>query len=260
MTREEYLELKKKADETTSLIGIMIDANLTDSDSYKRLKDYANELEEKIAEYEKQKVKDLLDNNLENDMQECFDSLNPDETYSVGIHLCGVNNRIMSEGHELAKSILEKGLISARREGGGLLENVYMLGTEDLDTKLAKSFEDAYIRAVSYNLGGVIVAIPATMLTSEGRVSIGEFPNDLDFVAKDDPRCTLLPINLFVRNIGYLPPEFILGVVSNDMNGETIFTKNERYISKLSEEEQIELYEKFVGMGLQAKPIINRTM
>ncbi len=255
MTKEEYLELKKKVDEITDLIGSMIDRNLTNTDEYKRLKVYSQELDDKIEAYERQRVSDLLDNNLDNDMKTCFDLMNPDETYSIGIHLCGVNNRIMSKDYELAESILQKGLISARNEGGGVLENVYILGTQDIDTKIADGLKQTYARAVTRNLGGAIVAIPATMLTSEGRVAIGEFPNDLDFIAKDDKRCTILPINMFVKRIGYLPPEFILGVVSNDKNGDTSFTRNDRFISILPEEEQIEVYEKFASMGLRGEPI-----
>ena len=260
MTREEYLKLNERFDELEGLRTMLFDLKMTDTDTYQSLKANLAKIEEKMLVYEKERVQELLDNNLENDLNTCLNMLRQGETYSVGMHMAGVSHKIMSEPHLYAQSILEKGLLSGGKEGGGVVENVHVFGTENIDEKLAKTFNSLYVRSVSRGKGGVIVAIPSTMLTRDGRVFIGEYPNDLEFISKSDPRVVNIPINRFVSLIEYLPPEFILGVVSPDINGDTIFTKNDRYISVLPEEEQIALYEKFVKMGLRAEPVREKTL
>ena len=186
MTREEYLKLNEKFEELEGLRSMLYDLKMTDTDTYQSLKANLAEIEEKMLVYEKERVQELLDNNLENDLNACLDMLRQGETYSVGMHMAGVSHKIMSEPHLYAQSILEKGLLSGGKEGGGVVENVHVFGTENIDEKLAKTFNSLYVRSVSRGKGGVIVAIPSTLLTRDGRVFIGEYPNDLEFISKSD--------------------------------------------------------------------------
>lgn len=259
MSEEEYIKLKNQLEELSIHRSDMIDRNEFNTEEYKKVKELCNQISDIITEYEKQKVDFLLNEKFPKDYETCLSMLDPEETYSIGIHKCGMNNAIKSDPSKLADSFFEKGIISARREGGGVVENVHVLGTENIDEKLANILQELYVRSVSYGNGGVIVAIPATMLTNDDeRAYIGEFPNDLEFVAKDDPRTYWIPINRFVDKLGYLPPEFIMGVVSQNEKGDISFINNKRYISCLSVEEQKELYEKFISEGLVPKEFVHQ--
>ena len=177
-------------------------------------------------------IKTILSDNLSKNVETCLNMLNLLPDYSIGSHYCGYSSSIMSKPEELAESFLTKGLLLSN-EGSGILQNIYMLGNENVDIKIQEKIKEFYehlICGAKYK-GGVLVAIPTTLLNeNHERVYIGEFPNDLDFIGKDDKRITNLPINKFVMKNRYLPPEFILGVVSKNENGEVGFTQNNRFI------------------------------
>jgi len=62
--------------------------------------------------------------------------LDPTQVYSIGRHICGLHHRIKSSKEDLADSILDNGLISGFNEGGGLVENVYVQRSHNLESKL----------------------------------------------------------------------------------------------------------------------------
>ncbi len=223
--------------------------NQYSSEEYKNLKIRQDEITNEMNEY----LKTIIDENVDKDIRTCLEMLSKMNGFTIGKHMCGLNNNIMCAPHELAQSILTKGLISARSEGGGIAENVHLLGDANIIDNLRSMLENFYSRAIFLNKGGAVVAIPTTMINENNeQVPIGTFPNDLEFISKDDYRVTSLPINRFVTKIGYLPPQFIMGVVSKDENDKVSFTKNNRFITELSIEEQVELFNKFVSLGLEA--------
>ncbi len=248
MSKNRIKELMEQDDRIADRIYELQLANKYDSDEYKELKRSQELINNEMNEY----LRSIIDENVDKNIRTCIEMLSKMEEFTIGSHMCGLNNRIMCEPSMLAKSILEKGLISARREGGGVAENVHILGDDNIIDNLRSMLEKFYSFALYRNTGGAVVAIPTTMLSENGeRVEIGTFPKNLDFISKDDRRVANLPINIFVNNIGYLPPEFILGVVSKNESDDVTFTKNNRFITELSEDEQIELYNKFVSMGLK---------
>lgn len=248
MSKSKIKELIEQDDKIADRMYELQLANKYDSDEYKQLKAAQELINNEMNEY----LKSVIDENVDKNIRTCIEMLSKMSEFTIGSHMCGLNNRIMCEPSILAKSILEKGLISARREGGGIAENVHILGDENIIDNLRSMLEKFYSFALFRNTGGAVVAISTTMLDENGeRVSIGEFPKNMDFISKDDSRIISLPINLFVNKIGYLPPEFIMGVVSKDENDDVTFTKNDRFIAELTKDEQIELYDKFVSMGLK---------
>ena len=258
MTKEEYKILLEKSNELSDEIYQLLITDQMDSERYQELKLLEGEIEDKLYEYEKSELDRVLNEYLESDIQTCMKMLSSMEDYTIGSHICGMNNRIMCSPSELADSILQKGLLSARREGGGIAEDVHILGNQDVEGLLYNMLIKFYESAMFRNTGGVVVAIPTTMLNEDGeRVSIGTFPNDLGFIAKDDPRIISLPINSFVRSTGCLPKEFILGVVSQDENGNACFHKNDHFIAELSPQDQIEVYKRFVSDGLRVDSFQN---
>ena len=247
MNQDEYILLKKKNDELLDKLSSLS----IGSDEYKKVRTVQREIEEKIDEYELTMLNYVIEEHLDKDVSSILDIINLLDEYSIGSHICGLNNKIQSDPSLLADSILEKGLISARREGGGVLENVKMYGNKDVKKNLENMLSTFYSRALFFNGGGAVVCIPTTLLSDDGKnMSIGSFPNDLNFIAKDDPRVTSLPINRLVNKIGFIPPQFIVGVVSKDSEGVVKYRKNDKFISLLSQEEQIEFYKTLVTMGL----------
>ena len=258
MTEEEYLKLREEFDKIGDKMYELAIAGKFNQE-YEELKKYKKELESILNSYLENKIKTILSDNLSKNVETCLNMLNLLPDYSIGSHYCGYSSSIMSKPEELAESFLTKGLLLSN-EGSGILQNIYMLGNENVDIKIQEKIKEFYehlICGAKYK-GGVLVAIPTTLLNeNHERVYIGEFPNDLDFIGKDDKRITNLPINKFVMKNRYLPPEFILGVVSKNENGEVGFTQNNRFISQLSEEEQIEFYKELVAKGLKPGKISN---
>lgn len=248
-TQEQYDAIKALGNDIDDLrYDMMVNhMNYSEIKEFLELKQYLDLHDQLLNGY----LAKILDANIPNDIRICMEMLDRMNGYAIGSHICGMNNKIMSKPEELADSILSKGLISARREGGGIAEDVHILGSENVLEKLKNMLERFYTQVIQYNTGGVVVAIPQTLLNSEGEeVFVGKFPEDLAFGNKDDDRIRLLPLNVFVRKIGYLPKEFIVGVVSKNQDGSISFHKNDKFISLLSYEEQIDLYNKFVEQGL----------
>lgn len=216
------------------------------------------QLNQKQDYYEKKLCEKITSKNLSSDVITCLEMLSPLESYSIGSHVSGLTSSLGGasfSGTALANSIIARGLLSNRREGGGVARTVHILGNEDIENKLRTMLIQFYSHTISCHTGGAVVAIPSTLISSPTeRMWIGEFPNDLEHSDKDAQGMSQLPINKFVDYIGYVPSEFIVGVISQAEDGSVTFTKNPRFISQLSIEEQIAVYNKFVSQGLQAAP------
>ena len=181
--------------------------------------------------------------------------LNPEEIYSIGTHVCGLRNEIENI-NELADSIFENGLMFKTFEGVGLTGTVYMKGSTDFEEKIDKSVEELY-EQVDNNVipAGVIVAVPGSIQGIDGKdYYLGTYPDDLEWIAKDDKRLSFLPIEDFVRKIGRVPREFILGILIKDYD-QTICIGNSNYISYLDKEKQAEILEEFRLQGLETDEI-----
>ena len=181
--------------------------------------------------------------------------LNPEEVYSIGTHICGIRNEVENID-ELADSIFNNGLVFKTHEGVGLTGTVYMKGSTNFEEKLDESVEELY-RKVDENFipAGVVVAVPGSIKGKDGKdYYLGTYPDDLRWIAKDDKRIKHLPIEDFVRKIGRVPKEFILGILIKDYD-KTLCIGNSNYISYLSEEEQAELLEQYKEQGLELKDL-----
>lgn len=164
--------------------------------------------------------------------------LDPKEVYSVGSHMCGLRHDIIPS-EDLITSILNNGLTFKIREGVGLTGTVHMLGSEDFESKLDAVFNNLYNKVNNGELpAGVIVAVPGSLKDIDGKdYFIGTYPNDLDFIAKDDKRIKKLPVEEYTLKLGGVPKEFILGVIAK-IDGETIVCGNNEYISYLDSDRQ----------------------
>lgn len=116
-----------------------------------------------------------------------------------------------------------------------------------IDDLIDHVLDDEYI----HRSGGVIVSIPVSLKGVDGNdYYLGLFPDDLDFISKDDERVFTLPISNLFNRFGGLPPEFVLGVIQLTKDNGISITANEQYISNLPVEKQAELLESYFAKGM----------
>ena len=138
---------------------------------------------------------------------------------------------------------------------GGVAEIVHMKGNHDVISKTETMIDDLIDHVLDdeylHRSGGVIVSIPASVKGADGNdYYLGIFPDDLDFVSKDDKRIRTLPISNLFNRVGGLPPEFILGVIQLTEDEGISIVANEQYISNLPVEKQAELLESYFSKGM----------
>lgn len=244
-------EVRTARNELIKKYGDLITFGDIEDPKYKSVNLQREDLNTKEKQLVERIVNIVRASNLSTDVMDCLEILSSLESYSIGKHIYGLHSTFDSS--TIVESILAKGLLDTRGEGGGIQRTVHVLGNENIENKLIGIIDEFYNRAVYTGGGGAIVAFPSTLISSPTeRMWIGEFPNDLQHSDKSDTRVRSLPIDRFVNAIQCVPSEFIVGVVSRAEDGGVTFTKNPRFISQLSIEEQIAVYNKFVSQGLQA--------
>lgn len=185
--------------------------------------------------------------------QEFISLMAEDGVYSVGVH------KFLGEVEDLdslASSILGKGLLTQRHENGGVPEIVYMKGSHDVIQKTSEMIDDLIAYVLDGQRGGTIISIPASLRGRDGNdYYLGLFPDDMDFIAKDDKRVMFLPISRLFNINGGLPAEFILGIIQRTKGEGISIVRNENYISNLPQEKQMELLESYFEKGMPKEQV-----
>jgi len=240
---ELYSEYESLWDEKNALY----EQGKTNTSEYKSLENRMSTLEQEMSSYET-KIVGLTAPMATNS---CLEMLQPSVDYSVGVHMIGYSaaHDVLGDANNVVQSFFDSG-INQSDSHGGVLQNVSIYGSENVEANMNSILEKTYKFQISNTYdGGVVVAIPSTMLNESGeRVFIGDYPSGLASVARDQVTINN-PINNFVSKTKNLPPEFIVGIVS-EVDGEAVFTKNPNFISELSPEEQINVYKRLVDSGL----------
>lgn len=230
-----FYDLKKKLGQLSTLQTDMIMRDMLDTDEYRAISDEYNIINEQCSNCFNKIHEQNLNRNLVSDLNTCLDMLEPlGNDFALGKHTCDMHHEIKSSFDELSESILSNGL-KLEVKDGGIAAHVHILGNKNIKENLNEMLDAFYKRALDSKTGGVIVAVPNYMIDANyNKQFIGQFPNDLNEIAKYDVRLLHNPINNFVQKDGTTPSEFILGVVSYDKSGEIKFHKNDRFITQLS--------------------------
>lgn len=173
------------------------------------------------------------------------------QTYSVGFHQIGWHG-VQNEEIPIVNSFLEKGISTIRQgEQGGVLQVVAMLGNSNIAQKIDVSVDRFYYMSkVEERTGACIVAIPEYLRGFDGKkYLLGKFSDDLEHSERDTHNHDE-PISILFNKTGNLPPEFILGIITRNSEGEVCLDANENFISNLSENEQSTLLDQYFQKGL----------
>lgn len=170
-----------------------------------------------------------------------------DPVSSIGIH--AISYKYTGEAYyflPIVSSILDEGLRVSDREGDNIAVTCKMLGTSNycdktqfVDYSYAYDDEDRYVK--------VVIAIPGVITDSnEQDYFLGFAENGSN---KYDSDLTMLPINKYIMNLGYIPKEFIVGYITGKMvespeDACDEFVLNEHYIGTKSNSERAQFFDK----------------
>lgn len=132
-----------------------------------------------------------------------------DSCSTVAIH--GVSKKYDNSIVDIANKILTNGLLVNRCSGYNIAKTCKIIGHANY-----YNHEDIVNYRYSYDNDGryinIVLAIPSIMTDSEDNdYVVGSFDKETD---KYDEDASMLPINRYIMNLGYVPPEFIVGYIT----------------------------------------------
>lgn len=181
--------------------------------------------------------------------------------FSIGIHNVIPGYKISEIGRlNAAKKICEEGLKVNAAEGGTaatvrLFGSVSDVKTEDLERyfySFPYEFEllERWLNEGNDENIGVIVLIPSKIKDREGvEYFVGDYPDfygmSISSAEQKNQRGMLFPMEQYIKTIGYIPREFILGYM-HSVKSNMEFHPNEYFIGLKDSREQTVFYDELI--------------
>lgn len=172
-----------------------------------------------------------------NELESVLEKLLEDE-YGIGIH--GIDKGDWIKKQETAESIVENGL-NIKYNSKTILSTAISLGTNGDSRKIEQEILD-------YQFGkgskvSVIIAVPSFVRSKTGEKIFLGFPEENKKTSGQqyEEHCIL---DRICAKLGTVPPEFILGYYSENIDGTHSFMENTSHYSKIPDGEKETLFEK----------------